>query len=90
MPKDKSAVLECVLCSEKYTVKDARKGLYFIRTRVCLACYKAGAKADSRIWCFGKKQRKQEFGFSVSHIECTSLCPDRDICKQFVTIKEKK
>jgi hypothetical protein len=70
--------LECIICSEMYDLDDAVKGAYYIQTRVCASCYKKGMQADVAVWCFGKL-------FSSKRVECTTLCPDREICKHFTT-----
>lgn len=72
--------LECLLCGTMYSLDDARKGRYFIQTRVCASCYEKGIKADVSVWCFGKKAV-----FSSKRVECTQLCPDREICKFYIT-----
>lgn len=75
-------VLECLLCSKMYDLEDARKGNYFVQTRICASCYGKGREADVTIWCFGKKEV-----FSLARIECSKLCPDREICKYVVSKK---
>jgi hypothetical protein len=73
-------VFECVLCSRSYSLEDARKGKYYVQTRVCAACYIKGVAVSVDVWCFGKL-------FSSKRVECTQLCPDREICKYFITRK---
>lgn len=76
-------ILECLICSEMYSLMDAKQGKYYIQTRVCTSCYDKGVKMDVRVWCFGKLSV-----FSTERIECSTLCPDREICKHYITRKK--
>lgn len=87
---NRDLIFECLLCPAKYSLRDAEKGRYFIETRVCLKCYRKGQVADRKVWCFGKKQKKNRKGYSVKNIVCSAICPDRNICKQFVKLKRRK
>ena len=81
-------VLECLLCFTKYSFVDAEKGRYYLETRICENCYTAGQHQKRRVWCFGKRQKDSEPGYSKQNVACQKLCPDRNICIQFV--KEKR
>lgn len=72
-------IFECVMCSKSYSLEDARSGAYYVQTRMCAACYTKGCKVSADVWCFGKKAI-----FSSKRIECTQLCPDREICSYFI------
>lgn len=69
-------VLECVLCGKMYSLEDAHDGKYYVQTRVCASCYTKGCAVSADVWCFGKL-------FSSERVECTRLCPDREICRYF-------
>jgi hypothetical protein len=83
-------VLECLLCTEKYSLEDAQKGRYFLATRICRSCYVKGQNEDAKNWCFGKLPSGSKPGFSVKQIQCTEICPDREICSYFIHLGEKK
>jgi hypothetical protein len=74
------SIFECLLCGAAYSFEDARKGNYYVQTRICKPCYVKGMAVDVTVWCFGKKSV-----FSSKRIECTKLCPDREICRHFIT-----
>lgn len=91
MPTKRNAtVLECLLCRQMYSLDDVRRGLYFVSTMVCSACYSEMKEASTKVSCFGKKQTKHSVGYSTKNTECLLLCPDRVLCPQFITIKEKR
>lgn len=81
--------MECLLCGAAYSLEDARKGKYYVQTRICASCYIKGCKVDVAVWCFGKKSV-----FSTKRVECSTLCKDREICRYFITgarnVKERK
>lgn len=83
-------LLECVLCSNKFTTEDADKKVYFPETLVCRECYIQGKKVNPQVWCFAKLQTPKMPGYSPDNLSCKLLCPDRKVCKQFIkTTKEK-
>jgi hypothetical protein len=67
-------ILECVLCSERFSVKDVKEGRYFPSTGVCLGCYDKAKSGNKKLWCFGQ--------FDGQAIECKAECLDRRLCKQ--------
>ena len=68
-------ILECVLCTERFSIKDVRESRYYPSTGVCHACYEKAAAGNKKVWCFG------EYDPSVS--ECRTECPDRRLCRSF-------
>lgn len=86
--------LECLLCERRYSRDDVARGLYWIETFTCSACY-AVMQAKSRAQCcFGKADvvvpvegeegtgRVVELGYSPTAPECSQLCPDRKVCSR--------
>lgn len=90
MPRGGAKLFECVTCSREYTKSDALEGRYFPETGVCRKCYKKMASASPRIWCFGKVARNKLPGHSEDNEVCQKLCPDRNICVQFITQEKQK
>jgi hypothetical protein len=81
---DKSPVLGCALCSERFSEFDVAAGLYFVSTHVCLDDYIKLSK--SKQTCFAKEYDPESF-------ICRTVCPDNKVCKQFMerrlTTKDK-
>ncbi len=90
MPKGEARIFECIECEKKYSKRDAERRRYFPLTGVCRRCYRKMAKAHSSIWCFGKPVSGKLPGYSITNEICQKLCPDRDICVQFVNRKKEK
>lgn len=90
MSKSLAIILECVLCGGNFNQADAEKGRYYLATQVCERCYQRGAKESRKVWCFGKKQQRGLVGFSTKNVECRTLCPDRVICREFITRRTKE
>jgi hypothetical protein len=68
-------ILECVLCSKRYSIQDVKSGNYFPSTGVCLGCYGQAQVGNKKLWCFGT--------FQANAIECKTECPDKRICREF-------
>ena len=67
-------ILECVLCSERYSIKEVKDGRYFPSTGVCMECYRNAKIGSKKSWCFGT--------FDGQAVECKAECLDRRICRQ--------
>lgn len=81
-------VFRCVLCAGRFSVRDIRRGRYFVSTSICRECYEKGQQQDHSTWCFGKTDvtvngKVVKFGYNAQAIECKKECPDRLICKVF-------
>ncbi len=68
----------CVSCPERFTLEDVEEGKYFPSTGICLSCYRKMFKNKSS--CFGK-----ELLYDPHTLACSEECPDRKICRGFVT-----
>jgi hypothetical protein len=79
-------LVPCLLCSKRYSVQDVQEGRYFASTGVCMSCYEEMAKKPISASCFGKKTVGQQFGYNSRAIVCAKICPDREVCKQFVSV----
>ena len=90
MPRGQVKLFECVECGESYTKKDVLEGRYFPRTRVCRRCYRKMAKAHPKIFCFGKEVKGKLPGFSEKNEVCQKLCPDKEVCEQFIEKHKEK
>ena len=97
MAKDQglAKVLECTLCSTGFSLVDVEAGRFFPSTGVCRSCYVVGQKTSRKVWCFGKRDLKRNGkvvlkAFNSEAIECTTHCPDREICQMFILSKDKR
>jgi|HubBroStandDraft_5_1064220.scaffolds.fasta_scaffold00789_8 hypothetical protein len=68
-------ILECVICQERFSVKDVKEGKYYPSTGVCHGCYVKAAAGNKKVWCFGT--------FDLSQLECRTVCSDRKVCRGF-------
>jgi NAD-dependent SIR2 family protein deacetylase len=84
MPRGEAKIFECIQCSKEYTKRDALEGRYFPKTGVCRKCYRKMAKAHPKIYCFGKEASHKLPGYTPDNEICQKLCPDRDVCIQFI------
>jgi hypothetical protein len=80
-------LLWCLLCSNRFTVRDAEEGRYRGGTGICMECYTSMAKSTKT--CFGKQSGEGLAGYDESAEECLRFCPDRKVCKEFVTIQKR-
>ncbi len=90
MPEAK--VLECLLCVERYSREDVRRGFYQAETMICSACYARMQAAPYGKSCFGKPtivepvedyaMKILERGFDLSSTDCRCSCPDKEICRK--------
>lgn len=87
MPRGYAKLFECLLCTDKFSLTDADKGRYFIETAICRDCYEKMQRSSAEVSCFGKMPTTKTFGYSRKHVVCRMLCPDKNICSQFVKIK---
>jgi hypothetical protein len=71
-------LLWCSLCSKKFSLSDIDTGRYFPETGICISCYSRMAKEVSG--CFGKVEK-----YDRETKECSTFCPDRKICKDFIS-----
>ncbi len=83
--KDTTRVLECVVCTERYSREDVLSGLYQITTKVCSLCYERMQASPHKVNCFGKSDvilldGTRLRGYSRTSHECQNLCPDRALC----------
>ena len=74
-------ILECILCAERFSLRNVEDGSFFASTLICKGCYTEGVK-DSE-WCFG------DFN-AAEYRECRVECPDRKVCKVFTFQKRAK
>lgn len=91
----KMKLLFCLLHNGRFSKYDVKKGRYFPSTGICRACYKRMQAQPYNVCCFGKptkvvKPKSVQYGWDKDAIECKSECPDRQICKVFVTQKSKE
>jgi hypothetical protein len=84
MPKGEAKIFECVECTERYSKLDAERRRYFPLTKVCRNCYRKMAKAQPKIWCFGKEASGRLPGYSTDNEVCQKVCPDKEVCLQFI------
>lgn len=82
-------LLECLLCEQKYSREDIKRGMYQISTMICSPCYARMQRMPYERSCFGKGSEmvngiKVKFGNEPGAKECQSLCPDRFICRKIV------
>lgn len=89
MPRGEAKLLECVVCSAEYTIRDVQKERYFPQTRVCRKCYKKMTSSHPKIWCFGKVASSKLPGYSLDNEICQKVCPDKTICEMFVNLQRK-
>ena len=73
--KNAIKAFECILCGERFSIRDVKKLRFFPGTGICSDCYKQGQKEDARAWCFGKKEVKKGSkivrpGFNLKSPEC--------------------
>ncbi len=59
-----------------------RDGKYIGETGICRNCYQEMAK--DKTTCFGKTDKA--IGYDATKIECSQFCPDKKVCKEFVTV----
>lgn len=88
------AVLQCVECFGKYSAEDVKQGLFFATTMVCKECYLARQNQPHSLSCFGKTTLAKNgrivgLGYDISAPECSGECPDRFICRAFLSSKGK-
>lgn len=77
-------LLECLLCGDKFPESAVEKKEYFLATSVCKRCYVEGQKQNPKVWCFGKRQKRNSPGYAEGNLSCTRLCPDRAVCVSFI------
>jgi hypothetical protein len=76
-------LLWCLLCNGKFSLSDIEKGTYISITGICRECY--GKMWKSEQTCFGK----EEF-YDKETLECSTFCPDRKVCAEFVKVSIPK
>ena len=81
-------ILECVGCSQMYSLADVKAGRYSAETFTCVGCYREMQDTPAVLSCFGKVKTATSEGYDVRDVECRLHCRDRRICKQFVTESE--
>lgn len=94
MPRDTSAkVIECAVCSVRYSLRDVDAGDFQIDTLVCSACYRKMQLMDYSKSCFGKPTKRTPggrvyWGFDPAADECSHLCPDRAACRRVMGLAD--
>ena len=93
-PPDHSAkkILECLLCFERYSVKQILAGEYQLETMICSYCYAKMQQAPYEKSCFGKPSQmingvKKHLGYNPLAPECRERCPDRNVCRRIMQPK---
>ena len=81
------AVLPCLRCNRRFGKRDVEVGAFYASTMICGDCYRKGQQSPLAVWCFGKVDAKR--GYNPDARECSSECPDREICKEFIQIREE-
>ena len=83
-------MIECVVCTIRYSLADIESGLYSLHTGVCSRCYAKMQKQPHHVSCFGKpsvaNSKGKQLGYNPKAIECKQLCPDRSICRSIVWV----
>ena len=75
------ALMECRLCSRKFSDDDRRALDYFSDVGICFDCLEKGKKKPASVWCFGKKECYNPY--DPKNRSCTEWCPDRRVCPLF-------
>ena len=83
---EKKELLWCLVCDEKFLLEDIEIKRYRAETGICTECY--GKMQRNENLCFGKQNTKGIWGYDESTLECSTFCPDRNVCKDFVSEKE--
>lgn len=82
-------VLGCARCARWYSLDDVRQGNYWLETMVCSYCYAEMQASPYQKSCFGKPMLiwpsgKREYGYNPKAWECSTVCPDREICRKIL------
>lgn len=82
-------LIGCTRCTRKYSVSDIREGLFQIETMVCSFCYAEMQAMPYKRCCFGKPSLilpsgKKLLGYNEKALECSEICPDRNICRRVI------
>jgi len=75
-------VFKCLTCTSVFSTEDVEEGNYFPSTGICLECYRGMRRSGTT--CFGKKSK-----YDQTTNECGHECPDRNVCRAFVTARKK-
>ena len=86
-------LMQCILCNKRFSEKDVEELRYFPEQGICFKDYYDGFKQDHRTWCFGKRNtvdpdtgKITRYGFDPQKSDdCKKLCPDRKVCRLFVS-----
>ena len=87
--RHKTPQLECLLCQRRYSFAEIKAGNYFLETMICAYCYRERQRAPRASSCFGKpgRIRPRQYGYNPRALECSRLCPDREVCGMLLTGK---
>ena len=87
-PIEGKQLLWCLLCQNKFCIRDIEEGTYLAQTGICAECY--GEMQKSSETCFGKENKARVRGYDESTLECSQFCPDRKVCKEFLQVSIQK
>lgn len=84
-PEESSGILECLLCTRRYSKEEILQGRYQPETLICSRCYAKMQKSPHHISCFGKPtvilpSGKHLWGYNPRTATCRTICPDHKIC----------
>lgn len=85
MPKGEKKLVECLLCNERYSKHSIIEGGFYLESGVCKSCYNKMQLQSQTLSCFGKLPSKKLHGYNSENIVCSSICPDRVACAQYIS-----
>lgn len=87
-PNDRAPIVECVLCTKRYSMADILGGRFWVETLICSPCYAKMQAAPFHESCFGKPSEirpdGKRYGYTRTSKACLEWCPDRLICRRIV------
>jgi hypothetical protein len=82
-------VFECRTCGKRFNENSVAENLFFPETQTCTSCYRAMQFQPHEVCCFGKHTVKDGgrvlLGYNPRAFECLWACPDRKICRKFLS-----
>lgn len=92
--EEDAKVLACVGCSERFSLSDVRKGLYWARSLTCKSCLDKLFASGPENSCFGREKevhntRTVTEGYSEADAECRLHCRDKAACVRYIEERRK-